>query len=278
MNNPPLVQKASGEKEPFSQEKLENSMKRAGASDDVIASVIEIITPWLHEGVTTKEIYKKAFALLKQGKRSTAARYSLKKAIMELGPTGYPFEQFIGKLLETGGYKTEVGLLVKGHCVQHEVDVLATQNNKQCFIECKYYNSQGKFGNVKVPLYIHSRFKDIVSQRNTLDEFKGYSFEGWCVTNTRFTTDAIDYGNCAGLRMISWDHPRGNSLKDLIEKDKVFPITAITLLNKQQKGIFMEEGIVICRQLIENPELLEKLGVNDSKKKNILNEAKDLCS
>ena len=277
-NNQTLIRKASGEKEPFSQQKLESSLKRAGADDMAISAIISEIKPWLYNGVSTKKIYKKAFKLLTSQKRGLAARYSLKKAIMELGPTGYPFEHFVGQLLQHLGFKTEVGQLLEGKCVKHEVDVVATGDKVQYFVECKYYNSQGKYADVKVPLYIRSRFDDIVEKRRNVAEYKDFTFHGWIITNTRFTTDAMNYGKCAGLQLISWDYPGGQSLKDIIEREGLFPVTVLTMLNKEQKQVLLDKGIVLCSQIYKQNGILNKLGLSENKKKKIIEEVNDLIS
>ncbi len=278
MNNTTIIRKASGEKEAFSQTKLENSLKRVGADKEAIRKISNEINNWLHEGVTTKKLYRHTFRLLKKYKDGTAARYKLKKAIMELGPTGYPFEQFVGQLIAHYGFDTRVGEIVQGQCVQHEVDVVATGNNKQIFVECKFYNSQGKNANVRVPLYIHSRFNDIVKKRESLPGFSKIAFQGWVVTNTRFTSDAIDYGKCAGLHLVSWDYPEGCSLRDMIEKEKFFPITALTSLNKQQKQVLLDDGTVLCRQMFNEPDIADKLKISSQDRKKLLEEVNKLCS
>ena len=113
------------------------------------------------------------------------------------------------------GYEVKVGQVVQGQCVRHEVDVVAHNNHQQFMVECKYYNSQGKYCNVKVPLYIHSRFNDIRQMWKSTPGLENLSFHGWVVTNTRFTKDALDYGRCVGLRLVGWDYPRKEALKDM---------------------------------------------------------------
>ncbi len=277
MTDQPLILKASGEKQPFSPEKLEESLKRAGASNESVKKIRQEVSNWLYEGVSTRKIYRHAFNLLQKQKRSTAARYKLKQAIMELGPTGYPFEHFVGQLIRHFGFEVSIGQIVHGQCVRHEVDVVATGNNKQIFVECKFYNSQGKCANVQVPLYIRARIDDIIKKRQMFPEFNGLSFQGWIVTNTRFTSDAIDYGKCAGLHLIGWDYPQGHGLKDMIEKENFFPITALTSINKLQKQIFMEAGIVLCKQINQDPGVLDRLELNSLKRKQLIEEVNELC-
>ncbi len=278
MSKQPLITKASGEKELFSPEKLENSLKRVGAGKDAIAHISDEISNWLESGVSTKKIYRQAFRLLKKYRNGTAARYKLKKAIMEMGPTGYPFEHFVGQLINHYGYETVVGQEIEGQCVKHEVDVVATGNGRQIFVECKFYNSQGKQANVRVPLYIRSRVDDIVKKREALPEFARLKFQGWIVTNTRFTSDAIDYGKCAGLHLVSWDYPTGHSLRDMIEKEQFFPVTALTSINKQQKKMLLDAGIVLCRQICHDPGVVDKLEITPQKREKLLEEVSDLCS
>src|SRR3972149_4640100 len=88
-------------------------------------------------------------------------RYSIKKAISDLGPSGYPFERYFARVLEAYGYSSELNLIVEGHCVSHEVDILARKGGGLYVIECKYHNDGGKPTDVKTALYVHSRFMDI---------------------------------------------------------------------------------------------------------------------
>src|SRR5690606_11548449 len=190
-------------------------------------------------------------------KKYAASRYKLKKAIMELGPTGFPFEYFVGKILEIEGFETEVGQVLNGKCVTHEVDVVATRDKNQYFVECKYGTSPGKIFGVQLPMYIRSRVNDIINKRQEEERYKDFSFHGWVVTNTRFSTDAVNFGACSGLNLLSWDYPAQNGLKDIIDRQKIFPITVLHNLTNPQKQQLLEKGVVICRQISENPEVLE---------------------
>ena len=158
---PVQVKKASGDIVDFNEEKLRRSMRNAGASDEAIDEVIRAVNEILEDGISTKVIYQKAFALLKKKSSATAGRYKLKKAILELGPSGYPFENFVAEILKYQGFRTEVGVYVAGHCVEHEVDVVATKDHHHYMVECKFHNTFNRHCDVKVPLYINSRFDDI---------------------------------------------------------------------------------------------------------------------
>lgn len=277
MSQNPLVRKASGELQSFSSDKLRNSLQRAGAEPAIIEEITDNILNRITEGTTTKQIYTRAFRLLRTKRRSMAARYSLKRAIMELGPSGYPFEQFVGYLFKCMGFKVEVGQTVEGKCVTHEVDVIASDHKVQYLVECKYHNSQGKVSNVQVPLYIRSRVNDIIEIREKLPQYKGFTFQGWVVTNTRFTTDAMNYGLCSGLNLMSWDFPGKNSLKALTERFNAFPVTTLTQLTKAQKQQLLNNEVVLCKELNQNPEILDSFHLTKQKIRLVKEELSDLC-
>jgi len=153
--------KASGKKVEFSMEKLRNSLKRTGAEDTVINKILSTVQTELYKGISTKEIYNRAFTLLKKNKSHFASRYKLKRAIYELGPTGFPFERFVAAILDYSGYSTKVGITMNGGCVSHEIDVVANKNNETTIVECKFHGEQGLKCNVKIPLYINSRYQDV---------------------------------------------------------------------------------------------------------------------
>lgn len=272
------VTKASGEKSRYSEEKIRVSLKRVGANDEQIDYIISEIASKLYEGMPTKKIYRLAFTLLKEGSRHVAARYHLKEAIMELGPSGYPFEKYYSEILKRQGYKTRVGETIQGHCVTHEVDVIAEKENDYFMIECKYHNLRGVFCDVKIPLYIQSRFKDLEKQWLKLPEHKSFKHKGWVVTNTRFSTDAIQYGTCADLILVGWDYPAKGSLKDQIDSLGLYPITCLTTLTKVEKQRLLDKKIVLCDEILQNAKLLEENGIKQSRIKSVMTEVQKLCN
>ncbi len=269
------IVKSSGEKVDFSLAKLRSSLNKSGADDYTINSIIAIVQEELYQGISTREIYNRAFALLKKTKPVFASKYKLKKAIYELGPTGFPFENFIGTLLKYSGYKVEIDKIMQGKCVSHEVDVVATKSGKHIVAECKFHSEKTLNCNVKVPLYIHSRYRDIVEQYQSTPKCPN---EGWVVTNTRFTSDAITYGKCSGLYLLSWDYPEHHGLKDRIDRLGLYPITVSTLLSNREKQFLLSRDIVLCRQLAKDVFYLDHLGVSETRKKKIISEISMLCN
>lgn len=269
--------KSSGDLATFSKENLRKSLAKSGASDYVVKDILAKVESELYPGISTREIHNRAYALLKKQQSVFASKYKLKKALYELGPTGFPFEKFIGALLEYSGYKTRTDVYMQGACVNHEVDVLAEKNGAVTVIECKFHGEEGRNCNVKIPLYINSRFMDIKAHWNSKDNHSKKLEPGWVVTNTRFTKDALQYGKCAGLYLLSWDHPAKEGLKDRIDRLGLYPITVSGTLSKREKQFLLSRDVVLCRQLIKYSFFLDHLGISANRKEKIMKEIEALC-
>jgi Holliday junction resolvase-like predicted endonuclease len=270
--------KSSGERAKFSLNKLRNSLKRSGADYNIVEKIVDQVKDELYEGISTNEIYNRAYALLKKNKSVFASKYKLKKALYELGPTGFPFERFVAALLQYSGYQTRVGEIMNGICVTHEIDVIAEKNGTVTVIECKFHSEEGRNCNVKIPLYIHSRYNDVKAHWATKKKENRELDIGWVVTNTRFTADAIAFGKCVGLYLLSWDLPLNDGLKDRIDRLGLYPITVSTLLSKREKQFLLSRDIVLCRQLWKDRFFLDHLGISNTRKEKILEEIKHLCN
>lgn len=268
------ITKYSGDVVPFSKERLIESLKRSDADEATINEVASKVEKELYHGISTKEIYNRAFAMLKAKKSYFASKYKLKKAIFELGPTGFPFEHFISAILTQSGYSCKVGEFLQGKCVQHEVDVVAVKNNRTILAECKFKSELGGTCDVKIPLYIQARYQDIKAR---WDFKEGHLEPAWIVTNARFTKDAHDYAECEGIYLLSWDFPYGNALRDRIDALSLYPVTVSTLLTQREKQFLLSRNVVLCKDLINDKFYLDHLGLSETRKQKILNEIKLLC-
>jgi hypothetical protein len=259
--------KASGEKSWFSSIKLRKSLQRSGANEAIIEEVVKEVQDHLQEGMTTKKIYQLAFNILKKKHQPAASKYKLKKAIMELGPSGYPFEKYVSEILKYQGHKVKLNQNLKGRCVNHEIDILAERDGVQKVFECKYHNLQGTICDVKIPLYVHSRFNDIhANPENKISE-------GWIATNTRFSTDAIAYALCSKLNLLGWDYPEGNGIREMVDQARLYPITCLQSLSQKERVPIMEAGLVLCRDVPFNKKLFKELGFSPDRVEQIIAEA-----
>ena len=271
------IRKASGVLAEYEEAKLKRSLQRTGADEKIINLVLQELKQRIYEGMPTKNIFKIAYKLLKQYNRSAAARYSLKQAMLAFGPSGYPFEYFFAEILRAEGYNAETGLILTGKCITHEIDVVASLDHQLVIVECKYHSEQGAVSDVKIPLYIHSRFRDVT---DTLDQdlrFAGKQVSGWIATNTRFSDDAMDYGRCAGLNLISWDYPMQDSLRNRIDRLRLYPLSCMSTLSFREKTTLLEKGVVLVRHIARSPNLLDLVDIAQSRRKNIIKQARMIC-
>ena len=241
------VTKNDGTTEPYNEEKIRNSATRVGVPEGIQTEMLMSIRDRLYDGIKTGEI----FAMIKEFLRDSntpylAMKYNLKAALASLGPSGYPFEKYLALLLEDVGYQTKTNQIIEGGCIAHEVDVLAVKDSITYFIEAKFHKSPSQRTDVRVALYIKSRYDDLSTA------WKSGKTRPWIITNTRFSTDAIKYSGCQNIRLMSWGYPNGEGIMDLIEHTGLHPITIIEQLGGDDKMRLLSAGVVTCRQLI-NP-------------------------
>ena len=271
------VIKGNGERVLFDPEKLKQALASSGAEIAEQEKITNQVESKLFDGIHTQKIYQMAFDLLKKESHKIAGRYSLKNAIMEMGPTGFPFEIYVGKIFESMGYEVETGVFVQGKCIQHEVDVIARKPGEMIMIECKFHMDSSANSGVQVPLYVQSRYLDVKASWEK-QYGKDIRYRGGVVTNTRFSDDAMNYGKCAGLVLISWNYPADTGLKYWIDKTRLHPVTCLLSLTKKEKQYLLEKEIVLCNQLNKNLDVLRDMGLAENQIKKIIREAENLIA
>lgn len=258
-----LITKATGEREPFRPQKLRESLTRAGASQDVSDKITERIMLELKEGMSTRDIYTHAFELLAQEHKPVAVRYSLRKALLEMGPTGFPFEKLVAEILRVKGFETTTEFTAQGRCVEHEIDVTAWNQEKLIMIEAKFHNEFGLKSDLKTVLYVDSRWDDLREEEFNFGSKRKLD-EGWLVTNTKFTDQAIKYAKCKNMKLVGWGYPQNGNLQDLIEETGLHPITVLNTLSSQERRELMELGVIHIKQLKENIDIAKQVITKNS--------------
>ena len=262
------VIKANGQREEFSEEKVRRSIQHARIPDELQNQVLQHVKTKLHNDIKTSEIYKHITEFLGQSHSPyLQSRYSLKESIMALGPTGYPFEDYVSEILKSQDYKTEVRVIVSGICIRHEIDIIAQKQlidiDKKIMIEAKFHNGFGIKTDVQDALYTKARFDD-VKEKNDFSNV-------WLVTNTKATIDTIQYCECVGMKIIAWNYPEGDCLRDLVNKSSLAPITSLTTLSGAQKQQLLENHVVLCKDV--HPSSIDLLNLPPDKKNQVLTEA-----
>ena len=274
----PIIVKADGTKEAFNPERFTRSLERSGAKPFAAERITQTIAETIVPGTSSREIYSRAFALLRREARPVAARYALRRALLELGPSGHPFEDFISHLYRAEGWEVETRKIMQGKCVSHEVDFYASHKEQNEFMaaELKYHNDPGYKTDLKVALYVKSRFDDIFSCDPTLRACP--IDRGILITNTKFTTEAIAYAECASVELLGWGYPATNSLFTRISRAKVYPITTLTGLSHAEKRILIELGTIAVDEVVKDRGRLDPLHLSSEQVGHVLAEADGLLS
>jgi len=278
MTAPIVIVKADGTKETFDPARLVMSLERAGAGGSVARNISEAISDTVAPGTSSKEIYTRAFSLLRRETRPVAARYALRRALLELGPTGHPFEDFISRLYRAEGWEVETRKIIKGKCVSHEVDLYASRAEQNEFLaaELKYHNDPSYKTDLKVALYVKSRFEDIFACDASVRSCP--IDRGILITNTKFTSEAIAYAECSGVELLGWGYPLNDSLFMRMSRAKVYPITTLTGLSRTEKRLLIERGIIAVDDIMKNRRALDALRLPSERVGDLLAEADGLLS
>lgn len=251
------IRKASGEVEAFQPEKLRRSLLQSGAPVSTVDSVLRDLLPKIRSGMTTEDVYTRAHRLLGQEAVIFGDRYRLKRAIMELGPSGFPFEKYVAALIRHTGKEVTLNQTIQGKCVTHEVDVIVREENGTGWTECKFHNQPGSKTDIKTALYCYARYLDLREGPlgNPEDTFR-------VVTNTKFSSDAIKYAECMGMQLMGWNYPTSRPFQKLVEDSGLYPITCLTTLKSKKIQSLLRLGVALISELPTSQSILDEAGLS----------------
>jgi len=259
-----------GEKEPFSLKKVYQSARNVGASKELAREIAQQIQQEVYPDITTKQIFNRIYEMFLERSLVSAIKFNLKRAIEKLGPTGFPFEKFIGKIFNAEGFAVKLNQFIPGFCrIRYEIDFLAQKEKLVLIGECKYHQFPGERVDLQVALANAARFFDIKKGKfaNSHNLYKSI-----LVTNTKFTPQAIAYSQCMGIQLLGWKYPPQQGLEKLIERNKLYPITILPTVSSQLAKNLIDQGIVLVQDVLGKE--FAKLSI--AKKQRIIKEAEIL--
>jgi hypothetical protein len=271
------ITKADGTQELFEEEKLAESLRNAGGDQVLVEKILVHTEKEIHDGMPTSEIFRHAFHLLRKHSLPVAIKYSLRRALSELGPDGFSFEKYIARIFQAWGYESLTDQTVFGGCVAHEVDVVAWTKDKLIFVEAKFHNEFVLKSDLKVVLYVKARFDDLKENSYDYGGMHRTMSEGWLITNTKFTDQAVKYGECKGVKMIGWNYPPHGNLQDIIEELRLHPFTCLTTLSNVQKKMLLAKNVVLCKDVLDHPNVLKEIGLPIIEAQKVFDEARQVC-
>lgn len=240
-----------GERESFSVEKVYRSARRVGASKELAEKIARTIEKEVYSGITTLKIFKRVKKILQQKTPKAALKFNLKEGMKKLGPTGFPFEKYIGAIFSRNDFEVKLNQYISGFCCKYEIDFVARKDSLLYIGECKYHNLPGGRIHSNTALANYARFLDIKKGKFfNKNNYKNLRIKSLLVTNTKFTTKTIKYSNCVGVELLGWNYPRNEGLEDLIDSQGLYPITILPSLNRYLTEIFASKKIMLAQDIL----------------------------
>lgn len=268
-----LVYKKTNELENFSKEKIITSLCRLGFNYNQANEIFEKLKVKFEKARTTQQIFNIILDYLKKHHPALATKYNLKKGLERFGPTGFPFEKYFARVLNSYGFKTQNNLFLQGKCVSHEIDILA-EREEIFIIECKFHHLYFIKTGIKDILTLWARYLDI-KEGNKENFLKEKIFRPWIVTNTKISLDALDFCYCKNIKITSWNWPPEENLSRLIEHYGLWPIGILLSLSNEKLKLLLNKNIILVADLfdVESEELKNLL---KDEYESVINEAKNL--
>ena len=273
-----FVTKFDGTQQPFDKKKILRTCLRMGATKAVANSIADEVETRLYDGIPTKKILQMIFRRLKKHKPVIKYQIDLRRALSLINPAP-DFERFIQLLLREHGYKVTKNQIIRGKCVEHEIDAVATKNNKTYIVEVKHHYKYHTRTNLDVSRISRAVFEDLTEGYELgLNDLKiDYAM---IVCNTKLSEHAKRYADCRGIKHIGWSSPKKRDLQTMIEEKKLYPITFLKGLNSDTRYKLASKGIITLKQLIQQTPTAfrRQIGFSKEKFESILDNAKAILT
>jgi len=273
-----LVTKANGTKQPFSRRKVVRTCIRMGATRAEAELIANEIETRIYAGISTKKILQMIFRRIKKYKPVIKHQIDLRRALSLINPAP-EFEQFVRLLLSEYGYQVTPNQIIRGKCVEHEIDAVAKKNGKTYLVEVKHHYKYHTPTSLDVSRISRAVFEDVAEGHELgLNDLEiDYAM---IVCNTKLSEHAKRYADCKGIFHIGWSSPKNGDLQSMIEQKKLYPITFLKGLNAETRNKLASNGILLLKQLVmKTPlELRRQTGVSLERLELMISKAEAIVS
>ncbi len=250
------VTKADGTRQPFQREKVIRTCLRMRVSTEAAEAIVDKIEGRVYDGIPTKKILQMIFRYLKSYRPAVRHQIDLREAISMLRSKP-DFERFVQLLLREHGYEVTSDQIVRGRCVEHEIDAVASLGGETFLVEVKHHYGHHTYTGLDVFREVRATFEDLTEGYglgvNSINFTKAL-----VVCNTKSSKQASQYAKCRGIKHIAWKAPPERGLEQLIEEKRLYPITFLKGLDKGTRAKLADNEVLLLKQLIEGK--ISKLG------------------
>ncbi|MGA3110769.1 MAG: restriction endonuclease [Candidatus Bathyarchaeia archaeon] len=266
--------KVDGSKQLFDKEKVVRTCLRMGASRQLALEVAQKVEIRVYEGMPTAKVLQLIFRFMRKDKPGVRYLFDLRKGLSLMGSKP-EFEVFIRVLLAHQGFEVSPNQILKGRCVEHEVDAIARKDGVTYFVEAKHHLSYHALTGLDESRIARAVLED-VSESFQLGRTDLKIDKAMIVTNTRYSEHAIKYGLCRGILQVGWNYPVNEGLESMIEQKRLHPLSCLRGLSSEDRLRLVDCGLVLIRQLLaeDQSELARKTGLKLEVVKEIMEKAR----
>lgn len=252
-----FVTKADGTRQRFDREKVVRTCLSLGATRRVAEAIAEKIETSAHDGIESRKILQMIFRQLGSYHPSVKQHIDLRKAL-SLMKSKPDFERFIQAVLREQGYEVVPNQIIRGKCVNHEVDAVARKDAVTYIVEVKHHVNYHALTGLDISRIARAVFEDVTEGAKLgLNDFT--IDRAMIVCNTKFSEQAELYARCRGIRQIGWNSPPDCNLRGMITDKKLYPVTYLKGLTAATRGKLASAGIVLLQQLTaRDPKVLRR--------------------
>lgn len=252
-----FVTKSDGSKQVFQKEKVAGTCLRMGATHEVAEHVANRVEQGIYDGIESKRILSMIFRQLGRYRPAVRQHTDLRRALAMMDPKP-DFEQYVRILLKEQGYQVTSNEIVRGRCVEHEIDAIATKGGKTYLVEVKHHSNPHMLSGLDVVRISRAIFEDVTEGfkvgLNSINVEKAI-----IVCNVKLSDHAKRYADCRGIAHIGWRYPSDSGIDRMIEEKKLYPMTYLKNLDSVSMRRLTGEGVLHLKQLVEsNPVSLSQ--------------------
>jgi len=256
------VTKADGSTELYNREKIFATCRKLGADEASAALVVESVERHLYEGIPTTKILGMVSKYVKQHRPLLGERIDLKNALSLLRSKP-DWETFVQLLFTELGYQVDRNQVIRGHCINCEIDAILRKDNEQILAEAKHHSDQHTRVDLDTCRQVRAVVEDLADgYRQGLNDRQMTG--SLIVSNTRFTEHALKYAQCRGIGCLGWNMPEGKGINTLVEQKQFYPLTMLRRLDTKTQEALGDAGIVLLKQLATTDlgDVADKTGVD----------------
>jgi len=248
------VTKADGSLQPYDRSKIISVCLRLHASVEEAEEVADRIEARLYDGIPTREIIEMVYEYLGELKPHLKPIMDLREALGAIRSKP-DFEEYVRAMFRELGYETKPAMIVRGECVEHEIDGILSRGGEVLCLEVKHHTQPHAKVRLEELLKLKSVFEDIRrGYERGVNEFPVN--RAILVSNAKFSEMAVRYARCVGMMVLGWNTPEGRGIEKLIDRYGLYPVTCLKELSREQVLRLCDAGVCTLKTLV-------RLGVDE---------------